>query len=369
MNKAILHINQLRPQEAMQIAVPCVLMRGGTSKGPFFLASDLPADAAERDAMLVELMGAGHDLQVDGIGGGHPQTSKVAIISASRRPGIDIDYLFAQVHVQTRSVDVSPNCGNMLAAVGPFAIEEGLIPASDGETCVRIFNVNTGKTILSCVQTPNHRVRYDGDTRIDGVPGTAAPIGLTFMDAAGAKTGRLLPTGAPRDTIDGVSVSCIDMATPMVLMAAADLGRSGHESAAVLNADQDLLARLQRIRIEAGRKMGLGDVTHAVLPKPVLLAPAAKGGTLAARYFMPHSCHTSLATTGAVGIATACVIADSVAHVLAPRLAPAVITVEHPAGQLEVSLRPDAEGRLQASLIRTARRLFEGTVLVSRPSV
>ena len=195
-------------------------MRGGTSRGPYFRSEDLPAHAAKRDRLLASVMGSGHELQVDGIGGGHPQTSKIAIVSRSTKPGADIDYLFAQAGVQSATIDTSPNCGNMLAGVGPFAIEAGMIAATAPETRVRIHNVNTGKLIEAIVQTPGGTVTYDGDAAIDGVSGTAAPIRLSFLDAAGAKTGRLLPTGQVRDRIAGVEVSCIDMAMPMVLVRA-----------------------------------------------------------------------------------------------------------------------------------------------------
>ena len=228
-------------------------------------------------------MGSGHDLQVDGIGGGHPQTSKIAIVGPSSRPDADIDYLFAQAGVQQAAIDTSPNCGNMLAGVGPFAIEAGMIPATAPETRVRIFNVNTGKLIEAIVQTPGGRVTYEGNAAIDGVPGTAAPIRLSFLDAAGAKTGRLLPTGTARDRIGGIEASCIDMAMPMVMVRASDLGKTGHERPAELDADRDFLARLEAIRREAGALMGLGDVGGRVIPKAVLLAEAAAGDDLAAR--------------------------------------------------------------------------------------
>src|SRR6266850_558346 len=259
-------------------AIPCVLMRGGTSRGPYFLASDLPSDAAERDAVLIQVMGSGHELQVDGIGGGHPLTSKVAIVSRSRVPGVDVDYLFAQVNVRERFVDTSPNCGNMLAGVGPFALETGLVSAKDGVSSVRIYNVNTKKLIEARIETPGGRVNYDGNAAIDGVPGTAAPIHLAFLDAAGAKTGKLFPTGNPRDMIAGVTVSCIDAAMPIVAMRAADMGKTGYESPADFAADRAFMTRLEALRLEAGAAMGLGDVRKLVIPKPVLVARARSGG-------------------------------------------------------------------------------------------
>lgn len=350
-------------------AIPCTLMRGGTSRGPFFLASDLPVEPERRDAALISAMGAGHDLQIDGLGGGNPLTSKVAIVSPSARPDCDVDYLFAQVKVAERLVDTSPNCGNMLSAVAPFALERGLIRAEAGETRVRIFNVNTGKRIEARVQTPDARVNYDGDCRIDGVPGSAAPVLLTFLDAAGAKTGKLFPTGAPLERLDGIAATLIDCATPMMLLAAADLGKTGHESPAELDADRAFMARLEALRIEAGRRMGLGDVRQLVLPKPVLLAPPARGGTLAARYFMPHSAHKALAVTGAVGIATAAATAGTVAQILAPGAGlGAPIGIEHPSGLLELTLAQREPGApVEASLVRTARKIFEGAVFIRIP--
>ena len=319
-------------------------------------------------------MGCGHELQVDGIGGGHPQTSKIAIVGPSARAGADIDYLFAQAGVRDGRIDTGPNCGNMLAGVGPFAIEAGLVPATAPETRVRIHNVNTAKLIEAIVQTPDGKVAYEGDAAIDGVPGTAAPIRLSFLDAAGAKTGRLLPTGRVRDRIQGLEATCIDMAMPMVLLRAADLGRSGHESPAGLDADTDLLARLEAIRREAGALMGLGDVAQSVIPKPVLLAAPERGGTITVRYFTPRACHRSLAATGAVGLATAYVVPGSLAQELAgpaPMGPTATVVLEHPAGRVPIELELAAPGAespvLRASLIRTARRLFAGSVFVPDP--
>jgi hypothetical protein len=321
--------------------------------------------------MLVGIMGSGHELQIDGIGGGHPLTSKIAIVSRSQRPDADLDYLFAQAAVTEPIIDTSPNCGNMLAGVGPFAIEAGMIPPTDPETRLRIHNVNTGKLIEAIVQTPNGAVAYEGTTAIDGVPGTAAPIRLSFLDAAGAKTGRLLPTGSAVERIMGVEATCIDMAMPLVIMRAADLGRTGHEPAAELDADAALLERLEAIRREAGLRMGLGDVSGRVIPKPVLIAEPRAGGTLAVRYFTPRACHRAVAATGAVGIATACVVRDSIAQELARPAstgAPTLIRVEHPSGRTPIELELSGPGAdvpvLRASLVRTARRLFAGSVFV-----
>ncbi|EJL53763.1 hypothetical protein PMI09_03099 [Rhizobium sp. CF122] len=342
------------------IRIPCVLMRGGTSRGPFFLASDLPGDQAGRDAALLSIMGSGHPLQIDGIGGGNPVTSKVAIIGPASVPGADVDYLFAQVRTDRQIVDYSPNCGNMLAAVGPFAIEAGLVAAANFDTVVRIHNVNTGKIIEAKVPTRKGEVIYLGDASIDGVPGLAAPIALTFLDAAGAKTGKLFPTGNPSDVIAGIEVTAIDCAIPMVLVRAADMGVTGYEDAASLSANLQLIDRLASIRTEAGRLMGMGDVSDMIIPKPVLISPARNGGTLSVRYFMPNDCHPALATTGAVGIATAATTSGTVAsQIVGENVLPTLVRIEHPSGRIDVQLET-RNGSTVAGLVRTARRLFEG---------
>ncbi|MDQ1211205.1 4-oxalomesaconate tautomerase [Pantoea anthophila] len=352
------------------LKIPCVLMRGGTSKGPVILASDLPANVEERDAVLLGLMGAGHELEIDGIGGGSPQTSKVAIVSPSQHPDADVDYLFVQVMVNERRVDTTPNCGNMLCAVGPFAIEKGLVSASCPVTTVRIRNLNTGTLVDAEVQTPDGRVTYEGDTHIDGVPGTAAPLGLTFLNSAGCKTGKLLPTGNVIDRIEDVEVTCIDMAMPMMLIDAAQMGKTGYEKPAELEADRAFMARLEHLRRQAGRAMGLGDVADKVIPKPVLLSKPHAGGTISVRYFMPHACHRSLAITGSIGISTATRIEGSVAHrVIAgqPKTPYTnIIDIEHPGGKISVSLTNESHEieKTRAAVIRTCRKLFEGAVCV-----
>jgi 4-oxalomesaconate tautomerase len=354
----------------MQTKIPCVIMRGGTSRGPFFLASDLPADAASRAEVLLAVMGSPHEYQVDGIGGANPLTSKVAIISKSKNPDADVDYLFAQVLINERLVDTNPNCGNMLVAVGPFAIESGLVPARDPETVVRIFNVNTQALVESIVQTPNGRVSYTGDTAIDGVPGTAAPVKLNFKSAIGAVTGKMLPTGKPLDVIDGIDVSCVDVAMPMVLMRAEQLGKTGHETANELDADKALMARMEAIRRKAGLLMGMGDVSQLVVPKIGLLSEPRKGGTITSRYFVPYACHKAHAVTGTVCLASACAIPGTVAAGLV-KLPPApqgIIKIEHPSGMialdLDVELSSPEPVMRRAALIRTARRVFEGHSLI-----
>ncbi|VCU71033.1 4-oxalomesaconate tautomerase [Pigmentiphaga humi] len=355
----------------MQIKIPSVMMRGGTSRGPFFLASDLPEDPAARDQVLLAAMGSPHDYQVDGIGGATPFTSKVAIISPSKRPGIDVDYLFAQVLVKERMVDTKPNCGNILGAVGPFAIEAGLVAPSAGETVVRIFNVNTSAQVEAIVQTPDGQVTYEGDAAIDGVPGTAAPVKLNFQSAIGSVTGKLLPTGRPLDVIDGIEVSCVDVAMPMVLFSATQLGKTGHESAEELDADTALIARMEAIRRKAGELMGLGDVSGSVVPKIGLLAEPRHGGTISSRYFVPYSCHRAHAVTGALCVASACAVPGTIAARLSGLSAAppqGVVSIEHPSGTIAIDLDVDLAGAnpaiRRAALIRTARRLFEGNVLV-----
>ena len=354
----------------MQTRIPCVIMRGGTSRGPFFKLSDLPADVPTRDAVLLSVMGSPHEIQVDGIGGSHSVTSKVAMISKSRRRDADVDYLFAQVQINERVVDTKPNCGNMLVGVGPFAIEAGLVPAKNGETRVRIFNVNTQSLVEAIVQTPGGRVNYDGDAAIDGVPGTAAPVGINFQSAIGAVTKKMLPTGAPLDVIDGVELSCVDIAMPVVLMRAETFGKSGHETAVELDADRALLARMEAIRRKAGVLMGMGDVSKSVVPKMALLARPRNGGIIASRFFVPETCHKSHPVTGTVCIASACAIPGTVASQIAP-LPPApqgMLRIEHPSGVIILDLDADFTGGRQelrrAALIRTARRIFEGSVFV-----
>ena len=351
---------------ATDLRVPCVIMRGGTSRGPYFNAKDLPASRDEMAEVLIAAMGAGHELQITGIGGGNPLTSKVAIVGRSTHPGADVDYLFAQVSVAERQVDFSPNCGNMLAGVGPFAIEAGLVPVEGAVTRVRIYNVNTRKLIEARIQTPDGRVRYHGDARIDGVPGTGAPIQLVFLDTAGSKTGKLLPTGAARDVIDGVEVSCVDAAMPVMLMRASDMGCTGYEEPAALDANRDLMRRIEALRLEAGRRMGLCDVTDLVIPKPVLLAAPRHDGALSARYFMPHDCHKALAVTGGIAIACALVTPGTLAHEIGvPTSLPAMIRIEHPSGHLDVGVeQPDADSPPNAMAVRTAQRIMEGTLIL-----
>jgi 2-methylaconitate cis-trans-isomerase PrpF/tripartite-type tricarboxylate transporter receptor subunit TctC len=349
---------------SMKRVIPCVLMRAGTSRGPFFLREWLPADDATRDEVLIGAIGASDLLQVDGVGGGSTLTSKVAIVSKSSQPGCHVDYLFAQVGVGQKSVDTRPNCGNMLSGVAPFAIEQGLVPAQEGETTVRVFNVNTRSRIDVTVLTPGRRVSYDGETGIDGVAGTAAPIRLNFLDAWGAVTGSVFPTGQRIDIIDGLEVTCIDAAMPLVIMRARELGLTGREAPAELDADGALLARIEAIRRAAGHAMGLGDVSTSVVPKPVIASDGDDAHSITSRYLTPRRCHASHAVTGAIGVATAYALPGTVISGAASRAGARAISVLHPQGRIDVEVAIEGSGpdaRIQrAALVRTARKILQG---------
>jgi len=345
-----------------------VLMRGGTSKAAYFLAADLPAAGAARDRLLLAAMGHGEPRQIDGIGGGAPLTTKVAIVSASADPRADVDYLFGQVVAAESTIDYAPTCGNILAGVGPFAIERGIVPAADGRTEVRIRMVNTDSFCTAIVCTPGGVVSYDGDTRISGVPGTAAPVLLSFSDIAGSSCGALLPTGRVCDSVDGVAVTCIDNGMPVVLIRAADLGASGYETPQQLDADAALKARLESIRLQAGQMMGLGDVAARVVPKMTLVAPARDGGAICTRTFIPRRCHDAIGVLGAVSVATACLLEGSVAAAIAPHADAREndLSIEHPSGEFTVRLtRGERPGEFSAvALLRTARALMRGQVAI-----
>jgi len=340
-------------------------MRGGTSKGGFFLASDLPAEAGARDAFLLRAYGSPDARQIDGMGGADPLTSKVAIVSPSQRPDADVEYLFLQVFVDQALVSDAQNCGNMLAGVGPFAIERGLVTATATQTDVRIFMRNTGTLAVATVQTPGGQVAYDGDARIDGVPGSAAPVPLAFADIAGSSCGALLPTGQAQDVIDGVEATLIDNGMPCVVLRAADLGISGYEDRQTLDADDALKARLEAIRLQAGPLMRLGDVATQSVPKMMLVAAPREGGAISVRSFIPHRCHASIGVLGAVTVATACLIEGSTAHALAvlPGGTQQTLAVEHPSGSTGCVLDVDAAGQVvRAAVLRTARKLFDGVL-------
>ena len=353
-----------------QTKIPCVWMRGGTSKGAYFHKSDLPDDVATRDKVLLSVMGSPDPRQIDGMGGADPLTSKVAIVSPSARADSDVDYLFAQVVVNEARVDTSPTCGNILAGVGPFAIEEGLVKAKDGETPVRIFMVNTESLCTALVPTPGGQVAYDGEARIDGVPGTASPIILNFLETEGSSCGALLPTGNVKDVIDGVEVTIVDNGMPVVVLRAADVGATGRESPKEIEAKQDVRAKVESIRLKAGPMMNLGDVKEKVVPKMTLISPAEHGGAVSTRTFIPHKCHDAIGVLGAVTAATGCVLPGSVGEGLAviPEGDKKVISIEHPTGEFTVQLDTKMENGalklLGAGLLRTARRLYEGSVMV-----
>ncbi len=357
--------------------IPCVLMRAGTSRGPFFLREWLPEDDETRDQVLIGAIGASDPLQLDGVGGGSSLNSKVAIVSRSTRPDCDLDYLFAQVGVGQRSVDTRPNCGNMLAGVLPFALEQGLIAATEGTTTARIFNVNTGARIEVTVQTPGGRITYDGDARIDGVAGTAAPIHLNFLDAWGAVTGSVFPTGRRIDSIDGIALTCIDAAMPLVIIRASDLGVHGGESPAELDSNTALLERLEFLRRAAGKLMGLGDVSDSVIPKPVLISAGDSADSITSRYFTPRRCHASHAVTGAIGVASAFALPGTVASRGVTGAGVGNISVLHPSGRIDVEVDVEGSGDAaqikRASLLRTARKILQGELhipdyVMSRPA-
>lgn len=356
--------------------VPCILMRGGTSRGPFFLASDLPADPAARDRLLLAAMGSPDRRQIDGLGGAHPLTSKVGIVGRSTTPGVDLDFLFAQLQPDRDTVDVTPNCGNMLAAVLPFALERGLLPPGDGTTTARILTLNTNMQCDVTVLTPGGRLQYTGEARIDGVPGTAAPITINFLDTAGSVCPSLLPSGRVLDEIAvggvdpfSVQATLIDNGMPMVIVRAADFGLSGYEGVEELNGNAPLRARLEALRLACGPLMGLGDVATKSYPKMCLVAAPAAGGSVATRCFIPHVCHEAIGVLAAVTVATACVLDGSVTQGIArlPGGLRKTVSVEHPTGEFSVELELDAQDRqkvARAALLRTARPIMRGEVLI-----
>ncbi|MEO0387308.1 MAG: 4-oxalomesaconate tautomerase [Pseudomonadota bacterium] len=355
-----------------QTAIPFLFMRGGTSRGPYLNRADLPEDRDALAAVLIAMLGSGHPLNIDGIGGGAAVTTKVAMLSPAAEDWADIDYFFAQVSVEDRKVDFKPTCGNILVGVGPAALEMGLLAPQDGVTDVRIRAVNTGARVLARVQTPGGAVTYSGDVAIDGVPGQAAPVELLFMDVAGGATGAMFPTGNRIDTFDGIAVTCLDVAMPMVIARAADFGLTGAETAAELDANRGFYARMEPIRRAAGAAMGLGDVSNAVTPKFGLLAEAQDGGTALTRYFMPWSCHPSLAVTGSQCLSACLLCPGTVGEGLMarPNAVPVRMMLEHPMGKLEVLVDYTLDGAdfdlCSAGLVRTARKLAAGSVFVPR---
>jgi len=342
--------------------LPCMLIRGGTSKGAYFLAEDLPADEAARDDLLIRVMGSPDPSQIDGLGGAYPLTSKVAVVSRSQRSDADVDYLFLQVAVGDASVSARQNCGNLLAGVGPFAVERALVKAGDRETSVRIHLVNTGALAVARVPTPGGAVRYRGSTEISGVLNPAAAIELDFTGTEGSTCGALLPTGSARDIVAGLAVTCIDNGMPLVLVRAGDLGVTGYETPAELEANQPLREQVEALRLAAGPLMNLGDVQHTTIPKMTLIAPPIAGGALCTRTFIPHRCHASIGVLAAVSVATAAAIDGSVAADLVPRPLPAPVRLEHPTGFLDaaVEMQPGNAAVARSGVVRTARKLFDG---------
>ena len=347
-------------------------MRAGTSKGAYFLKDDLPADANERDAFLLSVMGSPDERQIDGIGGADPLTSKVAIVEPSSRENVDIDYLFLQVFVDQALVSGKQNCGNILAGVAPFAIERGLVEAEEGTTSVRIFMENTQQIATVEVQTPNKQVTYQGDCHIDGVPSSSAPIAITFEDTAGSTCGALLPSGSVINTIDGIDVTLIDNGMPVVVMRAKDLGITGDESREQLDNNQALKQQLESIRLQAGPLMNLGDVSELSVPKMSLVSEPQYGGAISTRTFIPHRCHASIGVLGAVSVASACMLDGSPAKQLAQITSSnpdghiqssrkIAVDVEHPIGKMSVVLDIENNQVQSAAILRTARKLFDGT--------
>lgn len=357
-------------------AIPCILMRGGTSRGPFFLESDLPAEPAARDRVLLGAMGSPDRRQIDGLGGAHPLTSKVGIVRRSTTPGVDLDFLFAQLQPERDTVDVTPNCGNMLAAVLPFALERGLLPAGEGTTTARILTLNTNMQCDVTVLTPGRRLQYTGEARIDGVPGTAAPITINFLDTAGSVCPALLPSGRVRDEVQvggaepfTVQATLIDNGMPMVLVRAADFGVSGYESVEELNGNAPLRTRIEALRLACGPLMGLGDVASKSYPKMCLVAAPAARGNVSTRCFIPHVCHEAIGVLAAVTVATACVLEGSITQGIArvPEGLRKTVSVEHPTGEFSVELELDAQEPqkvVRAALLRTARPIMRGEVLI-----
>ncbi|WP_020393975.1 4-oxalomesaconate tautomerase [Thiolinea disciformis] len=350
----------------MQLAIPFMQFRGGSSKGLYFLADDLPSDPNERDQIL--LAAVGRDArQIDGLGGAHPLTSKVAVVSRSNRADADVDFLFVQVVVGENRVDTTPNCGNILAGVGPFAVEAGLVAVQGDTTVVRVYMVNSENLCELTIQTPDGRITYEGNATIDGAPNSSAPIICNYLDVAGSICGALLPTGNSQDVIEGVAVTCIDNGMPVVLINAQALGKTGYETCAELTQDQVFRSKLEAIRLQAGRLMNLGDVTKKVVPKMTLIAPPQQGGNISTRTFIPHTCHDAIGVLGAVSVATACLVPHSVAQDVAiiPSGNPKHLSVEHPSGEFSVALEQDAHDHvIKAGLLRTARLLSRGEVYV-----
>jgi len=368
--------------KSAQTGIPCLLMRGGTSKGPFFNEADLPSDTATRDRVLLAAMGSPDKRQIDGLGGAHPLTSKVGIVRKSKVPGVDLDFLFAQLQPDKDTVDTTPNCGNMLAAVVPFALETGMVKAQGDQSTFRVLTLNTDMQCDISVETKGGLVQYEGTARIDGAPGTSAPVVINFLDTAGSVCDGLLPTGHVKDTLTvtgagfepfTLDVTCIDNGMPLVMFKASDVGRTGYESVAEMNADTELKIKIEALRLQVSRLMGLGDVSQKNYPKMTLIAPPQNGGAITTRSFIPHVCHDAIGVLAAVTVGTACVLERSVCDGVAvmPSGLAKNVSVEHPTGEFSVALQTEPAldlpgGQLvkQAALLRTARLLMRGEAMV-----
>ena len=369
-------------KHSAQTAIPCLLMRGGTSKGPFFNETDLPEEISLRDQVLLAVMGSPDKRQIDGLGGAHPLTSKVGIVRTSQVPGVDLDFLFAQLQPDKDTVDTTPNCGNMLAAVVPFALETGLVKAQGDQSTFRILTLNTDMQCDITVDTKDGVVQYAGTARIDGAPGSSAPVVINFLDTAGSVCAGLLPTGNVKDTLTvtgsgfepfTLDVTCIDNGMPLVMFKASDVGRTGYEPVAEMNADIELKTKIEALRLQVSRMMGLGDVSQKNYPKMTLIAPPQNGGALTTRSFIPHVCHDAIGVLAAVTVGTACVLEGSVCEGVAvmPSGLTKNVSVEHPTGEFSVALQTEPASHLpggqlvkQAALLRTARLLMRGEAMV-----
>ncbi len=363
------HAQNPKGRDMTQTGIPFIFMRGGTSRGPYFRRSDLPEDLETLADVLIAAVGAGHPLNIDGIGGGAAVTTKVAMLSASDENWADIDYFFAQVSVEEKLVDFKPTCGNILSGVGSAAIEMGLIEPRGDETEIRIRAVNTGAQVVAKVPTPGGELTYQGDVEIAGVPGRAASIQLSFMSVVGSSTGAFLPTGHLCDIVQGIELTCMDVAMPMAIARASDFGLTGYESAEELDSNRSFFDRMEAVRIEAGLLMGMGDVSQSVTPKFGILAPARDGGTLAVRYFMPWNTHPTMAVTGAQCMASCALTPGTVADGLLERAAsgPAEVVLEHASGKIDVLVDFSSEDGFtlkSAGLVRTARKLADGKIYV-----
>lgn len=348
----------------MKNTIPCMIIRGGTSKGVYLRQSDLPTDTQERDNILTTIMGSGDASQINGLGAATSVTSKVGIVSKSEREGVDFDYLFAQVGIEKKIVDTTPSCGNILSGIICFTSEMGMLELTEGTTTVTVFNVNTNSLIEVTAETPNKELKFDGDTEVSGVPGTGSPVSLNFSQVEGTKTGKIFPTGNKQDTINGINVTCIDVAMPMVLFNAEDLGLQGNEDKATLDSNKELFDIIEPIRCKAGEMMGLGDVSDSVVPKIGILSKPTGKGNITSRYFVPDNCHASHAVTGSICVSAASKIEGTVANPLYKDDGKDVVTIEHPSGFISVDIicEPQADSYVikRAALVRTAQPLMKG---------